>query len=62
MIFMSLFYSKNFSYLMQDDSASMAKEAYGKLLKLMKSRHPSRLQDMKHIIRAEDQDYGLVQT
>lgn len=46
---------------MQDDSASMAKEAYGKLLKLMKSRHPSRLQDMKHIIRAEDQDYGLVQ-
>lgn len=36
----------------------MAKAAYSKLLKLMKSRHPSRLQDMKNTIRAEDQEYG----
>ncbi|KAE8751063.1 Relish, partial [Frankliniella occidentalis] len=39
-------------------TSNLAKNAYDKLLKLMKSRHPSRLQDMKNIIRAEDQEFG----
>ncbi|KAK3915149.1 Nuclear factor NF-kappa-B p110 subunit [Frankliniella fusca] len=40
------------------NTSSFAKQTCGKLLKLMKSRHPSRLQDMKNIIRAEDKEFG----
>lgn len=42
----------------KEETLHSAKKAYAKLLKLMKSRHANRQQEMKNIIKAEDQELG----
>ncbi|XP_034238901.1 nuclear factor NF-kappa-B p110 subunit-like isoform X2 [Thrips palmi] len=43
---------------MKEETLHSAKNAYAKLLKLMKSRHANRQQEIKNIIKAEDQEFG----